>query len=187
MLTPFRKRGEAMAATEQNDVALETERLLLRRFRPEDLDALARIYADAEVRRHFPRGVLSREETQQEIERWRTGDPGDPRLTLWAATDKASGRLIGRAGFLRWELDGRTEVEVAYLLDKPWWRRGLGAEVVRGLVEHGVTQLGLTRLIALIAPENIASIKTAEAAGFKAERETKIHGLRVILHAREAG
>ncbi len=43
---------------------LETERLLLRRLAPEDLDALYALYRDPEIRRYFPEGTLTYEETK---------------------------------------------------------------------------------------------------------------------------
>ena len=46
----------------------ETERLILRRLTMEDLDALAAIYRDPEVRRYFPEGTLTHEKTREELE-----------------------------------------------------------------------------------------------------------------------
>jgi ribosomal-protein-alanine N-acetyltransferase len=48
-------------------VVLTTERLLLRRLSMDDLDALVAIYVDPDVRRFFPEGTLTREETREEI------------------------------------------------------------------------------------------------------------------------
>ncbi len=62
---------------------------------------------------------------------------------------------------LPWTIDGVDEVEIAYLIAKPWQRQGLGAEAARALVRYGFETLGLKRLIALIDPENEASIRTA--------------------------
>jgi ribosomal-protein-alanine N-acetyltransferase len=50
------------------DTVLETERLILRRLVMDDLDALAAIYADPDVRRFFPEGTLTHEETREELE-----------------------------------------------------------------------------------------------------------------------
>ena len=49
-------------------IVLETQRLILRRLTLDDLDALAELYHDPEVRRYFPEGTLTREETKEELE-----------------------------------------------------------------------------------------------------------------------
>src|SRR5262249_53267919 len=128
---------------------LETRRLMLRRLVPEDLGALFALYRDPEVRRHFPEGTLSHAETKRGLEWFRGGYPEYPELGLWATIHKESGRFIGRCGLLPWTIDGALEVEVAYLLDKRYWRQGLGAEAAAALVHYGFERLGLRRLIAL--------------------------------------
>ena len=47
---------------------IETERLALRRLTLDDLDALAAIYSDTDVRKYFPEGTLTREQTKEELE-----------------------------------------------------------------------------------------------------------------------
>ena len=151
-------------------LVLETPRLQLRHLAPEDLDALHEFYRDPEIRRGFPDGTLTREQTQQEIEWFRHGHPQHPTLGLWATIDKASGCFIGRCGLLPWTLDGRFEVELAYLLGKPWWGQGLASEAARGIVRHAHEVLGLPRLISLVMPGNEASVRVATAVGMRFER-----------------
>lgn len=162
---------------------LETPRLLVRRLARDDLDALSAIYGDPEVRKYFPEGVLTREETREELEWFLDGHPEDPRLGLWAAIHRESAQFIGRCGLLLWDIEGRREVEIAYLLARPWWRQGLGTEAARALVRHGFERLGLPRLIALIEPENRASIRTAEKAGLAFDKEIELDGLRTLVFA----
>jgi ribosomal-protein-alanine N-acetyltransferase len=162
---------------------LETRRLILRRLVPADLDSLFALYRDPEVRRYFPEGVLSREETKEELEWFLHGHPDHPQLGLWAAIHKETDRFIGRCGLLPWTIDGALEIEVAYLLDKRYWRQGLAAEAARALVRHGFEQLRLPRLIALIDGANVASIRTAESAGLRFERAIDMDDMRCSLYA----
>ena len=152
-------------------IVLETERTILRRLVPADLDDLARLYADEDARRYFPEGTLTREETGEELEWFLDGHPDDPSLGLWAVIHKPDGKFIGRCGLLRWTIEGRIEVEVAYMIAPRYWRRGFASECARGLVAHGFGTLGLTRLISLIDPLNEASRRTAMSAGLVFERE----------------
>lgn len=67
--------------------------------------------------------VLSLEGTKEELEWFLNAHPTYPELGLWATLLKGTGRretgaFIGRCGLLPWTLEGRHEVEVAYLLDK---------------------------------------------------------------------
>jgi len=162
---------------------LETERLLMRRLVASDLDDLYALYRDPEIRRYFPEGVLTQEETREELEWFLNGHPDHPALGLWATIHKSTGQFIGRCGLLPWTIDGVAEVEIAYLIAKPWQRQGLGAEAAQALVRYGFETLGLKRLIALIDPENRASIRTAERAGLQFDRIVEIKGAKSAVYA----
>jgi ribosomal-protein-alanine N-acetyltransferase len=164
-------------------LVLETPRLVMRRFEPDDLDALALLYADAEIRRYFPDGTLTREATAEELDWFSDGHPEDARLGLWATIEKASGRFIGRCGLLPWEIEGRREIEIAYLIGRTHWRQGFGSEAARALVAHGFQALGLSRLIALVHPDNVASARTAASAGLAFERDLVLDGTPCRLYA----
>ena len=102
-------------------IILETPRLILRHLEMNDLPELYALYQDPEIRRYFPDGVLSYEDTKDELEWYLQGHPQYPELGLWATIHKESGRFIGRCGLLPWEIDGMLEIEIAYLLDKNFW------------------------------------------------------------------
>jgi ribosomal-protein-alanine N-acetyltransferase len=155
----------AAAGGSPSRVVLETPRLLLRELTAADLDPLAALYRDPEVRRYFPDGTRTREETRAELA-WvidvyyaRYG------YGLWAAVVKETGAFAGRCGLLPWEIGGRTEVEVAYLLDRSLWGRGLATEAARAIAGHAFATLPVQRLIAMIDPANTASRRVAEKIG----------------------
>jgi RimJ/RimL family protein N-acetyltransferase len=150
---------------------LETRRLVLRRLESRDLDSLYALYSDHEVRRYFPEGTLTREETRAELEWFLNGRPDDPDMGLWATIHKETDRFIGRCGLLPWTIDDRPEVEVAYLLAKRYWGQGLGTEAAQAILDYGFEQLHLSRLICLIESDNLASIRVAERIGMTYEYE----------------
>jgi RimJ/RimL family protein N-acetyltransferase len=155
-------------------VILETERLLFRRLVLDDLDALFALYSDKETRQYFPDGTdgtLTYAETKEEVEWFLNGHPNRPELGLWAAIHKETGQFIGRCGLLPWTIEGREEVEVAYLLDKRFWRQGLGTEAARAILRYGFDQLHLSRLICMVDPDNQASAKVATNIGMTLEKE----------------
>ena len=150
---------------------LETKRLFFKRLVMDDLDALFALYRDPEVRKYFPEGTLTLEETKEELEWFLNGHPSHPELGLWATIHKETGQFIGRCGLLPWTIEGREEVEVAYMIAKEYWKQGLGTEAAQGILQYGFEQLHLTRLICLIDRGNQASIKVATNIGMTFEKE----------------
>jgi ribosomal-protein-alanine N-acetyltransferase len=183
-------------------IVLETERLILRRLTLDDLGPLAKIYADLQVRRYFPEGTLTYEETKEELEWIIDVYYGRFGYGLWATIHKETGEFIGRCGLLPWKvLEGKDggvaltsagdgtdrpasiEVEVAYLLAKEYWGRGLGTEAAQAIVDYAFGQLQMTRLICLFDPENRASRKVAEKVGLTFERNAEIDGEQSPLYS----
>jgi RimJ/RimL family protein N-acetyltransferase len=150
---------------------LETDRLVVRHLDRGDLESLYALYRDPEIRRYFPEGTLTRDETREELEWFLDGHPEHPELGLWATIHKPSGRFIGRCGLLPWTIDDRPEVEVAYLLAREFWGQGLATEAASAIVRYAFDQLGLSRLICLIDPANQASIGVAERIGMSLEKQ----------------
>ena len=150
---------------------LETDRLILRHLLPDDLDRLFTLYSDPEMRRYFPEGTLTYEETKEELEWFLNGHPKHPELGLWATMHKESNQFIGRCGLLPWTIEGQYEVEVAYMIAREYWRQGLGTEAARAILQYGFEHLGLSRLICMIDPSNTASRGVAEKIGMTLEKE----------------
>lgn len=150
---------------------LETDRLILRRLTIDDLDALFALYRDPEIRKYFPEGTLTYAETREELEWFLNGHPHHPQLGLWATILKETGQFIGRCGLLPWTIDGRQEVEVAYLLDKAVWGQGLATEAAQAILDYAFKQLGYSRIIVLVDRENAASIRVATKIGMTFEKE----------------
>jgi ribosomal-protein-alanine N-acetyltransferase len=157
--------------TERYHIILKTQRLVLRRLVMEDLNDLYALYSDPEIRRYFPEGVLTLEETQEELEWHMNGHPDNSDLGLWATIHKETGKFIGRCGLLPWTIGGRGEVEIAYLLDKAFWHQGLATEAANALLRYGFEKLKLSRLICLIAPDNRAAQRVAEKIGMAFEKK----------------
>jgi ribosomal-protein-alanine N-acetyltransferase len=152
-------------------IILETKRLLLRRFVSSDMPALFAFYSDPDVIKYIPDAPRTFEETQEELEWFMNGHPKFPELGLWGTIHKETGKFIGRCGLLPWTIDGNHEVEVAFALAKAYWGQGLATEVAHALVQYGLEQLQLSRLICVIERENQASIRVATKIGMTFEKE----------------
>jgi ribosomal-protein-alanine N-acetyltransferase len=80
-------------------------------------------------------------------------------------------RVIGHCGLLDKEVEGHAEIELVYVLAADSWGRGYATEIAIALRDYAFRELGLRRLISLIEPENIASMRVAEKAGMAFEKE----------------
>jgi ribosomal-protein-alanine N-acetyltransferase len=164
-------------------VILSTERLLLRRLQPADLESLYTLYRDPEVRKYFPDGTRTQQQTKEEIEWFVRGDPDHPELGLWATIDRHTGEFLGRCGLLPWHIEGAFEVELAFMIKKERWRQGLATEAARGIIRHASEILHMRRLVCLIMPGNAASSGVAKKVGMKFERELTAEFGPCHLHA----
>jgi ribosomal-protein-alanine N-acetyltransferase len=158
--------------------------LVLRHLERDDLGSLFALYRDPEIRRYFPEGTLTLEETRDELEWFLNGHPDHAELGLWATVHKETGAFIGRCGLLPWTIEERAEVEVAYLLDRAFWGQGLATEAARAIASHGFETLGLSRLVCLIDPDNRPSIRVAERIGMSLERRIEDDPAPFLLYSR---
>jgi RimJ/RimL family protein N-acetyltransferase len=162
---------------------LRTERLLLRRWRHDDVEPLAAIYAQPAFLEHMPSVDL--DGTKAQIERFRRAWDGDG-FSHWAAEDPESGRLIGRIGLMRhrdWPLGG-DPVEVGWSLDPAFWGRGLATEGGRASLELWRSELpGDPRLLSITTPANVRSRRVMEKLGLSYGGTAFWHGYDVIWHS----
>lgn len=163
---------------------LETDRLVLRHLSFDDLGALAAIQSDPEVMRYFPSGPRTTDETLRDLERCIALQDLHG-FSLWGVIDKAEGRLIGRCGLLPQSLQGREEVEIAYMIARSHWGRGLATEAAQAIRDHGFDTLGRERLVSIIHRDNLASRRVAEKVGLRPERMIQFMKHRCWLYALE--
>jgi len=162
---------------------LETDRLRLRPWREDDLDVYARICADPEVMRYITGVPLTHEQSGAQLARFERGWKKRG-FGMWAAEEKANGVLIGRIGLLYhedWPEGAATEV--AWLLDRSYWGRGLATEGALASLRYGFEKLGLERIISITLPRNIASWRVMEKAGLTFRGETRWRGFDVVWYA----
>jgi RimJ/RimL family protein N-acetyltransferase len=146
---------------------VETERLLLRPFCEDDLEAMAAIWADPEVMRHIGEGQ-TRDRAASEALLTRVRRHWDEHgFGLWAVVPRGSDEPVGWAGlavptFLPEVLPA---VEVGWLLARPAWGNGYATEAAAAAMDYGFGGLELDRLISLVYVENTASAAVAERLG----------------------
>jgi len=90
---------------------------------------------------------------------------------LWATILKENNRLIGRCGLLYQEVEGKKELEIAYLIEHNYWRKGLATEAAEAVIKIAFEKYNFRRIVAFIKSQNIASVRVAEKIGMKCEKE----------------
>ncbi len=165
---------------------IETERLTMRGFTPDDLDRLAEVLSDPQVMRYMPGGrPLSREKAKANL-RFILRHWDEHGFGWWAIINRADARLTGWCGLTY--VDELSETEVAYLFDRPYWGQGIGTEAAHASLRYGFEELKLDRIIALAVPENVGSWRVMEKNGLNFETRLHLWDLDLVKYgiARDA-
>jgi RimJ/RimL family protein N-acetyltransferase len=153
---------------------LTTERLLLLPLGPEHAAELAEVYADPEVHRYIGGPDLDlRAQADRFRAVWNARGWGQS-----AVLEKATGRLLGRAGLGSWGDGG--DVELGYALRRDAWGHGYAQEACRAWLAWSVGSF--ESLLAVIHPANAASRRTATALGFTLDRLEDVDGRELAIY-----
>lgn len=154
---------------------LETDRLLLRRIEPGDLEDIFEYASDPEVAKYCTWEAHSSLEESTDflksvLDRYENGE-----VAPWGIVHKADGKLVGTCSFLGWSIrDARAEI--GFALSRKYWGCGLMTEAVREIISFGFREMKLNRIQGNCEVENAASARVMEKAGMKLEgvlRETQ--------------
>lgn len=133
----------------------ETERLRCRRWFPSDVDVLFTVYSDEEGARWVDDGLpISRDECEQWLHVTDANYSGHG-YGMFALECLRSGECVGFIGLVH--PGGQAEAEIKYAFLRSHWGRGLASEAAVAMLVHGARTFRLTRIIATVAPENLAS------------------------------
>lgn len=142
---------------------LETKRLHMRLFTLDDLQVMYKLCTDPDVIRYADTPAKDIQEAQQRMEQGPLADYQKYGYGRFAVELKSSGEVIGFCGIKYLPEIDLPEVGYRYL--KEYWGLGIGTEAALACVEFARTDLNIKKLIALIIPENTASIRVAEKLG----------------------
>lgn len=163
---------------------LETSRLRLRQFVESDFGSFAEMCGDAEVKRYLGDGKpLSRIAAWFEMAaflgHWALRGFGE-----WAAEEKSTGHFVGRIGLQRPE--GWPGMEVGWMLHRAHWGKGFATEGAKAALDIAFTALGAERVISMIHPKNIASMRVAERIGERFSDRIVLNGRDRMIYSIDA-
>jgi len=161
---------------------LETARLRLRQFRPEDVEALELVLGDPVAMRFYP-APYDRQGVAQWIERniRRYEEDG---CGLWAMVLKYSEELIGDCGCVYQHVDGSRHLEIGYHVRRDIWNQGYATEAARACMDYAFGRIGAQKVISLIKPENVNSRRVAEKNELTVEKMVLWFGNEHCMYAR---
>jgi RimJ/RimL family protein N-acetyltransferase len=152
-------------------IFLETERLLLRQFTPDDVDNVLALDSDVEVRRYLDMPAPPTRESIAEhtLPRFMAYYAQYDGYGFWAAIEKSSHVFLGWFHF-RPAADSPEEIELGYRLQRLAWGKGYATEGARALLRKGFLELGVPRVVATALAANVASIHVMEKAGLTLQK-----------------
>ena len=148
---------------------IETERLRLREYTPDDFDALYEILSDPETMQHYP-APFDEKKTRNWI-RWNLDNYEKYGFGLWAVELKETGEFIGDCGITIQNIDGEMLPEIGYHIHKKYWRRGFAKEAARAVRDWVFRNTGYDVVYSYMKYTNIGSYSTAVANGMKKVKE----------------
>lgn len=147
---------------------LETQRLILRKFTPEDAKEVLSMRSDQKIMHHMDSNPHQSIEQSEDFIRENLSTYAEGKGIFWAITEKDSGLFIGDFAF--WRIDSKNlRAEIGYTLKPDFWGRGYMKEAMDAAIEFGFNKLHLHSYEANINPKNANSRKILERTGFKKE------------------
>lgn len=165
---------------------LETERLRMRGHRTDDLDACLAMWNDPIVTRYLGSHPCNVEVAWSKIMRyvghWALLDFG-----YWVVEERSSGRFVGEVGFADFKRDlvpALDAPEIGWVLSS--WAHGAGfaTEAVRAALDWAAGHFGPAPTVALIDPDNVASIRVAEKVGYREHARLDYKAVPTVLFRR---
>lgn len=153
---------------------LETERLVLRRFRTGDADAVQALANDVAVARNTLN--IPHPYDREDAVAWIESHPGQlesRQAVTYAVTSRGEGGVVGAVGLIL-ELD-HDRAELGYWIGQPYWGHGYATEAVRTVVTWGFRALDLHRIHASHFPRNPASGRVLRKVGMRHEGSLRQH------------
>ena len=155
-------------------IFVTSERLLLRRAQPDDLEPMLASWADPEMTRYTgirpdPRGFLAGMIADMQAKAPGESEPGGP-WYQYVVARKSDGLLVGDLG-AGFGVPGEQQVELGYRIHPDHQRQGYAREAVAALISHLIAEHGIHRFVAVAAAANRASRAVLESLGFREEGE----------------
>lgn len=163
-----------------NIPSILSPRLTLRPFMVDDVSPLHGIYQEDDVLKYFPGSNNPPVESVERFVRRQDTHWQENGFGNWAISLAGEREIIGWAGLQY--LPELEEIEVGYLLARSFWGQGLATEAALLSVNFGFEEINLDHMIALVHPENSASLNVVNKCGFDYVETISLWGVDLMRH-----
>ena len=163
MVDPSAPADVPWLRTERATPELHAERVLLRRWRADDLAPFASLNADPRVMEHYP-ATLTRVQSDSVVRERIVPHFAERGFGLWAVEVPGVSPFIGFVGLqvATFEAHFTPCVEIGWRLAFPYWGRGFATEAARAAIAFGFAEAGLDEIVSFTTPANHRSIAVME-------------------------
>jgi ribosomal-protein-alanine N-acetyltransferase len=156
------------------NIIIETERLLLRAFTPEDAPLIYELNRDPDVTKYTMDPVKELAQATEILEKTILPQYALYNHGRWAVHTKSDLAFIGWCGLKA--RPERNEIDLGYRFLKSGWGKGYATEAAFACLKYGFEKLGLPRIVGRAMPDNFASLKVLEKIGMKYIGEDIVDG-----------
>ena len=154
---------------------LETRRLTLRLIAAEDAAFILKLLNEPSFLRFIgDRGVQNLDDARAYIANGPAASYARHGFGLWLAQLRDDGTPIGLCGLLK--RDTLDDVDIGFALLPAYWGKGLAYEAAAAVMDYGQRTLGIPRIVAIVSPDNVASIRLLEKIGLVFDRRVDLNG-----------
>lgn len=164
---------------------LETERLILKEWCPNDAIELKKLYDSFPSSDNLPPLPNTKEELQQYLSHYQAGAYGFFGHGLWAVVEKESNHTIGQCGIEYKERDGIGRYELQYMITPSCQRNGFAFEICFAVLQYAKDVLYLDKISALIEPHNTPSLSLIAQLGFQQTEMIIVDQRSVIVYEKQ--
>lgn len=163
---------------------IETERLYLRTWEPDDAQDYFRFNQDPKVI-EFLRGPMTLEEVNQFMTD-KNQQQEKRGFSLWATELKATHEFIGYIGlnYTDWEAAFTPAVEIGWRLGSQYWGNGYATEGAKAALQFGFNIIGLNEIVSFTVPMNHRSIRVMEQIGLRRDSQNDFRHPKLPLDHR---
>lgn len=154
--------------------SIETDRLLLRDFGPDDFEAFYETSNDPAYRRYYAEQETTRTYWEEIFDRIQAGSEAAERTIYQLAVCLQNGELIGTCG-VRIESLEHQQASFGCAIAQPYWGEGYAYEASRSLIGYGFSSLPVQRVYAETVSENVRARALAARLGMRLEGELRQH------------
>lgn len=154
-------------------IHIKTDRLFLRQFDLSDADfILALLNEPSFIQNIGDRGVRTRADAEKYIENVAMVSYAKNGFGLLAVTLTETGETIGMCGLIK--RDALEDVDIGYAFLPKFWSQGYAIEAAQGVMKFAKEVVGLRRVVAIVDPANLGSVRVLEKLGMTFEKMMKL-------------